>query len=54
MKDKKHLTTEGLEEIMSLLKNMNKNRSFEDKFNYCKYSLGLTDNGEVNANLPAD
>lgn len=54
MKDKKHLTTEGLEEIMSLLKNMNKNRSFEDKFNYCKDSLGLTDNGEVNANLPAD
>ena len=54
MKDKKHLTTEGLAEIMSLLANMNKNRSFEDKFNYCKNSLGLTDNGEVNTNLPAD
>jgi hypothetical protein len=33
---------------------MNKERSFEDKYNFCKNSLGLTVNGEITNNLPAE
>jgi len=56
MKNKEHLTIEGIDKIRKLSSKMNKARSFEDKYNYCKYSLGMTTlpNGEieVNFNLP--
>ena len=47
MEKKEHLTLVGLKEIDSLILNMNKKRSFEDKYNYCKNSLCLTSNGEI-------
>jgi len=54
MEKKEHLTLVGLKEIDSLILNMNKKRSFEDKYNYCKNSLCLTSNGEIKKNLPAE
>ena len=51
---KEHLTSKGLIEIKSIIGNMNKERSFEDKYNFCKNSLGLTVNGEITNNLPAE
>jgi hypothetical protein len=51
---KEHLTSKGLIEIKSIIGNMNKERSFEDKYNFCKNSLGLTINGEITKNLPAE
>ena len=51
---KEHLTVKGLIEIKSIIGNMNKERSFEDKYNFCKNSLGLTNNGEITKNLPAE
>jgi len=33
---KEHLTSKGLTEINLIMENMNKKRSFEDKFNHCK------------------
>jgi len=51
---KEHLTSKGLIEIKSIIGNMNKERSFEDKYNFCKNSLGLTNNGEITKNLPAE
>jgi hypothetical protein len=51
MSKKEHLTLEGLNEINSIFINMNKCRSFESKFNYCKNSLGLSSNGEIIKNL---
>jgi len=54
MSKKEHLTSKGLIEIKSIIENMNKERSFEDKYNFCKDSLGLTVNGEVTKTLPAE
>lgn len=58
MSKKEHLTIKGIEEIKELISKMNKNRSFEDKYNHCKTYLGLTvlPNGELktNYNLPAN
>jgi len=51
---KEHLTLKGLIEIKSIVGNMNKERSFEDKYNFCKNSFGLTKNGEISKNLPAE
>ena len=57
MKNKEHLTIEGIEKIKGISSKMNKARSFEDKFNYCKSSLGMTTlpDGEIEIkyNLPA-
>ena len=38
---KEHLTIKGMEEIISLASKMNKERSFESKYEYCKLSLGM-------------
>jgi hypothetical protein len=54
MSKKEHLTSKGLIKIKSIIENMNKERSFEDKYNFCKDSLGLTVNGEVTKTLPAE
>lgn len=57
MEKKEHLTIKGIEEITRLASKMNKNRSFEDKFNYCNSSLGMVNlpNGEIGIkyDLPA-
>lgn len=57
MKNKEHLTIEGINKIIGLSSKMNKARSFEDKYNYCKTSLGMTSlpNGEIDIkyDLPA-
>ncbi len=57
MKNKEHLTIEGMDKIKEISSKMNKARSFEDKYNYCNSSLGLTTlpNGdiEIKYNLPA-
>jgi len=39
MYEKKHLTKKGLEEILNISSNMNKKRSFEEKYNFCFNSL---------------
>jgi LAGLIDADG endonuclease len=51
IKNKEHLTLIGLEKIKIIMKNMNKKISFEDKYNYCKNSLGIV-NGESLFKLP--
>ena len=51
MSKKEHLNISGMEEVNQIVSLMNKNRSFEDKYNHCKSFLGLSDN-EVNFNLP--
>ena len=43
MSQKEHLTIEGMEKINKIVSLMNKNRSFEDKYNHCKSFLGLSD-----------
>lgn len=52
MKNKEHLTKEGLEKIIKLSSEMNTNRKFEDKYNYLKNSLNLDLNGNINFKLP--
>jgi hypothetical protein len=56
MQKKEHLSMEGIEKIIKLSSNMNKQRSFEDKYKFCNDSLGLKKlpNGEfeVSYNLP--
>lgn len=42
MSRKEHLTEKGMEEIKNIVSIMNKNRSFEDKYNHCKSFLGLS------------
>lgn len=54
MKDSQHLNPQGLEQIKTILKNMNKNRTFEDKYNYCVTKIGLQPNGDVKIELPSD
>jgi hypothetical protein len=54
MSQNEHLILKGFKEINSIITNMNKGRSFEDKYNHCKISLGLSANGEILTNLPAD
>lgn len=54
MNDSQHLNPQGLNQIKTILKNMNTNRTFEDKYNYCLTALGLQPNGDVNINLPFD
>jgi hypothetical protein len=39
MYEKKHLTKKGLEEILNISSNMNKKRSFKEKYNFCFNSL---------------
>lgn len=41
-----------LEKIRNIISKMNKNRSFEDKFEFCKTSLGLNNQSEMSYNLP--
>jgi acetolactate synthase regulatory subunit len=50
MKDSQHF--QGLEQIKTILKNMNKNRTFEDKYNYCVTKIGF--NGDLKIELPSD
>lgn len=51
---KEHLTLEGVEKIKSILSNLNKNRSFEDKYNFCKAHSWLHINeGTAMRKLPA-
>jgi hypothetical protein len=56
MKNKEHLTIEGINTIKKIRSKMNKSRPFEDKFNYCKSSLGMTTRPggeiEIKYNLP--
>lgn len=54
MMKKEHLTLAGLNDINLIITKMNKGRLFEDKYNHCKISLGLTSNGEITKDLPAD
>lgn len=42
MGNKEHLSTKGMEEVISLVSRMNSKRSFESKYEYCNKSLGLT------------
>ena len=51
MNKKEHLSISGMEEINQIVSLMNKNRSFEDKYNHCKSFLGLS-GLEVKYNLP--
>lgn len=48
---KEHLSIEGMEKINEIVSQMNKNKSFEDKYNHCKSFLGLSES-EVKYNLP--
>jgi len=50
MSQKGHLNIEGMAEINQIILSMNKNRSFEDKYNHCKSFLELSNN-EVKYNL---
>ena len=43
MSKKEHLNISGMEEVNQIVSLMNKNRSFEDKYNHCKSFLGLSD-----------
>lgn len=52
MSKKEQLSQEWLEKIVDLKSKMNKARSFEDKYNYCKLSLGLNNDNEVSFKLP--
>ena len=57
MERKEHLTIKGIENIIKLASKKNKQRSFEDKFNYCNSFLGIERlNGEIitNYDLPAN
>lgn len=57
MEKKEHLNTKGINIIMNLKSGMNKERSFEDKFNFCQSFLGIEKlNGEVitKCDLPAN
>jgi hypothetical protein len=51
MGDKKHLTTEGIKEIIDISNNMNTKRSFEEKYNFCKESLLMNSTGYKFLNL---
>jgi hypothetical protein len=57
MKNKEHLTKKGMDKIINFSLKLNKNRSFEDKYNYCKTTLGLTVNlnkeFEIKYDLPS-
>lgn len=48
MSDKEHLTIKGMENIINLTSKMNKERSFDNKYEFCKNYLGFTilPNGE--------
>lgn len=52
MSNKQHLDSKGLDKIKELKAKLNKSRSFEDKYEYCKLSLGLNHNNEVTYSLP--
>jgi hypothetical protein len=52
MKNKEHLSQEGLEQIRELSSKMNTRRNFVDKYNYLKKSLYLDTNGKTNFSLP--
>lgn len=59
MNKKEHLNNEGVEQILSIVSQMNSKRSFDDKYNFCKTVTGLTrdeNNGNlsVKLDLPAD
>ena len=41
IKEKKHFTRKGVQEILDLLSRMNTKRSFEDKYNYCAANIDL-------------
>jgi hypothetical protein len=49
MSKKEHLTIKGMEKIIKLASKMNKGRSFEAKYEFCKSSLGMTilPNGDI-------
>lgn len=42
--NKEHFSLEGINLIKTIVSNMNKKRSFEDKFNHCKNNLGISIN----------
>lgn len=42
MNKKEHLTIKGMEKIINLASKMNKGRSFEAKYDFCKSFLGMT------------
>jgi len=52
LKNKEHLTEDGLQKIRNISKKMNTGRSFEDKYEYLKKSLNVDTNGNVNFKLP--
>jgi LAGLIDADG endonuclease len=53
MSNKEHLTNKGIEKIIDISSRMNTKRSFEDKFNYCKSSLGFINKNFIKFDLPA-
>lgn len=58
MKHKEHLNNKGIQKILDIVSQMNTNRSFDDKYNYCKSALGMTldANGKflIKYDLPKD
>lgn|ERR1700748_130813 len=52
LSQKKHFTSQGVEEIISIISNMNTKRSFKDKYDYCNLSLDLNREGRINSILP--
>jgi len=50
MSNKEH--ENGLDKIKEINSKMNKTRSFEDKYDFCKTSLGLNNQNEVSYRLP--
>ena len=43
----------GVENIKSIMSNMNTKRTFKDKYDYCNNSLNLDTLGNVDFNLPS-
>jgi hypothetical protein len=52
MKNKEHLTEEGLQKIREISSNMNTGRSFLEKYEYLKKSLNIDSEGNANYKLP--
>lgn len=54
VKNKEHLTTEGVVKILKIAASMNSKRPFEIKYNFCNQLLRLDSTGKVNFNLPPE
>ena len=52
LKNKEHLTVEGLQKIREISSSMNTGRNFKEKYEYLKKSLNIDSNGNANYKLP--